>query len=121
LANRAAAQHNAPVSSNFCKELDLARFHQRAFFCMYTFIHASYILHMKSKLAKNAAAPHNASVSSNFCKELDLARFHQRAFFCPFFGATVAPDAMCDGSRNWHGLGPVRGCPGFKAIASVAR
>jgi len=33
LAQFAAVQHNALVSSNFCKELDLARFHQRAFFC----------------------------------------------------------------------------------------
>jgi hypothetical protein len=33
LVNFAAAQHNASVSSNFCKELDLARFYQRAFFC----------------------------------------------------------------------------------------
>jgi hypothetical protein len=33
LASFAAAQHNALVSSNFCKELDLARFYQRAFFC----------------------------------------------------------------------------------------
>jgi hypothetical protein len=32
LVNFAAMQHNAFVSSNFCKELDLARFHQRAFF-----------------------------------------------------------------------------------------
>jgi hypothetical protein len=33
LVNISTEQHNAPVSSNFCKELDLARFHQRAFFC----------------------------------------------------------------------------------------
>jgi hypothetical protein len=32
LANFAAAQHNTSVSSNFCKELDSARFYQRAFF-----------------------------------------------------------------------------------------
>ncbi len=28
------AQHTLFVSSNFCKELDLARFYQRAFFCL---------------------------------------------------------------------------------------
>jgi hypothetical protein len=33
LVNFVAAQHNTLVSSNFCKELDLARFYQRAFFC----------------------------------------------------------------------------------------
>jgi hypothetical protein len=33
LATLAAQQHNASVSSNFCKELDSARFYQRAFFC----------------------------------------------------------------------------------------
>ena len=27
-------QHTLFVSSNFCKELDLARFYQRAFFCL---------------------------------------------------------------------------------------
>jgi hypothetical protein len=34
LVSFVAAQHNAPVSSNFCKELDSARFYQRAFFCL---------------------------------------------------------------------------------------
>ncbi len=28
-------QHNYFVSSNFCKELDLARFHQRVFFVLF--------------------------------------------------------------------------------------
>jgi hypothetical protein len=32
LATLTEQQHNAPVSSNFCKELDSARFYQRAFF-----------------------------------------------------------------------------------------
>jgi hypothetical protein len=34
LAIHASALHHASVSSNFPKELDLARFHQRAFFCL---------------------------------------------------------------------------------------
>jgi hypothetical protein len=34
LAMLPTQQHNASVSSNFCKELDLARFYQRAFFCL---------------------------------------------------------------------------------------
>jgi hypothetical protein len=33
VVNFVATQHNALVSSNFCKELDFARFYQRAFFC----------------------------------------------------------------------------------------
>jgi hypothetical protein len=34
LVNFAAVQHTSPVSSNFCKELDSARFYQRAFFVL---------------------------------------------------------------------------------------